>query len=384
MRLDILIVSYNRPDYLAALMASLNNQHSGSWKFGDVHLMQDGPNLNRLVDDTKQVEQCIHAFQRAFPTGQVHDTPVNIGINGNYQKIVRHMAASQADAVIVFEDDLELSPHYLNVMSRLLDYAGTSPHIGMVSAKGLLGATLEQQTLRQRALMPMGSAWGIHRWGWGMARNAISEYAPILEMYLDFALRLGFPDNGDAINRAEKFPDLQRFINHMGFYQTTDGVEIDTMYDVAAYALGRINLCTYANFLNPIGERGLHYDEDLFKKSNLHNAVMFDAPPDEFAWYEPDMMLNILTLIRRFHASVRLNYNSGFFGCPCPYGGLANVDMVRSLYEDVFGWPLTEDDLVAHKYHNFEPGKKFWDAEAKGLLRNSVPKEKQYSFPYAV
>lgn len=384
MRLDILIVSYNRPDYLSLLVNSLLDQHSGEYELGEIHLMQDGPSPKRVNDDKANIARNIEIFQGAFPEGHVHAAPVNIGINGNYTAIVDHMKACEADAVIVFEDDLELSPHYLNVMTRLLRYAETSTQVGMVSAKGLLGASAEMQELRHRALIPMSSAMSVHRWGWGMTRDTMSEYVPIFEMYLDFVNRLGFPDNGDADSRALNFPNVHRFINQLGFYQTTDGIEIDTIYDVAAYVLGRVNLCTYANFLKPIGETGMHYNDDLFRVSNLGNAVMCETPPDDFAWYEPDMMLHVLTLIRRYHTSIRLNYTSGMFGCEFPFSRLHASDLLRSLYEGIFGWPFAEHDILAHKYREYQNDPFFWSEANPGLLRTARPIERKYSFPYAV
>jgi hypothetical protein len=384
MRLDILIVSYNRPENLTLLVQSLGHQHSGDYTLGEIHLMQDGPNARRVNSDKENIARNIEIFEHAFPQGHVHAAPHNIGIVGNYTAVVNHMKNTQADAVIVFEDDLELSPHYLNVMTRLLRYAQTSTQVGMVSAKGLLGATAEQQNLRQRALLPMGAAWSIHRWGWGMTRDVMSEYVPILEMYLDFAYRIGFLDNGDTEVRKNLFPSLQRFINQLGFYQTTDGVEIDTMYDLAAYVLGRVNLCTYANFLRSTGETGTHYDDELFAESNLRDTVLLDTPPDDFAWFEPDMMLHVLTLIRRYFASIRLNYNSGTFGCQIPFSGLHPPDLIRSLYESIYGWPFTEQDIIAHKYRNYSTDPIVWSEVNPGLLRTVRPIERHYSFPYAV
>ncbi len=384
MHLDILIVSYNRPEYLGTLIDSLLRQYDGSYEVGQFHLMQDGPNPARLEEDGKKIDQCIGLFQRAYPRGHTHAARVNIGINGNYTLVVRHMAESEADAVIVLEDDLELSPHYLNVMTTLLTYAQTSTQIGMVSAKGKLGASMEYQKLRQRALLPMTSAFGIQRWGWGMTRDTMTEFVPILEMYLDYAHRLGFPDNGDPVNRASKFDDMQRFINQIGFYQTTDGIEIDTMYDVAAYLLGRVHLCTYANFIKPIGETGIHFSEEMFRLNNFHNAELFPSPPEDFAWYEPELMLHIQTLIRRFYTTTRLNYNSGMFACDYPFDGVQNIDLVRALYEDVFGWPLTDHDVAIHKYPQLVDDKTDWPGPARDLLKTSKPIERRYAFPYAV
>ncbi len=384
MDLDILLVSYNRPDCVSGLVSSLSKQNAGDYRVRAVHLMQDGPNPLRVEDDQEKIDQCIDVFRNHFPEGRVHAPKQNVGIVGNYSAVVNHMAATTADAVIVIEDDLELSPHYLNVMVQLLRYAETSRQVGMVSAKGLLGATQAMQQERSRALIPMGSTWGVHRWGWGIVRETMAEYVPILKMYLDYATRLGFSDNGDQERRARMYPHVARFINAMGFRQKSDGIEIDCIYDLAAVVLGRVNLCTYANFIRSVGARGIHYNDRLFEEISLNKSVFFNGPPPDFAWYEPGMMLDILTLIRRFHASLHLNYNSGTFACSPPFKNLEIADLIRFLYEDIFGWPLTMADLKAHKFHSRVELGEFWNKEAIGILRTTIPIKQSYPVPYAI
>ena len=132
MLIDLYIVSYNRPDYLSCLLNSLDQQNCNGYEIGNIHLFQDGPNPDRRDEDAHKIASCIEFFQRTFPSGHVHAAETNIGINGNYKKLWDDMISSNSAAAIVFEDDLELSPHYLDVMNMLLRRAEENPNVGLV------------------------------------------------------------------------------------------------------------------------------------------------------------------------------------------------------------------------------------------------------------
>lgn len=67
-------------------------------------------------------------------------------------------------------------------------------------------------------------------------------------------------------------------------YQGYNSIENDAIYDLAAVTLGRVHLCTYANFATPIGEEGLHSTPHMFNFFDYNNTHLFGAPPDNFAW----------------------------------------------------------------------------------------------------
>lgn len=395
--IDICIMSYNRPEYFAQLLNSLNQQHPGEYAIGNVHLFQDGPKDTRRDEDTARIAQCIDLFRTAFPDGHVTAAAVNVGINGNYSQLWECLAQSGADAGIVFEDDLVLSPHYLNVMAKLLAWAEDDPNVGMVSAVGALGAPVSLQQERRFALVPMGTVWGLHRWGWGMTQDCIREFLPVKRMYFDLARRAGFADNEDSTDDDQPKRLMIKFINHMAAFQGPAHMEIDTLYDAIALNLCRVNLTTYASFARSVGKRGVHFTPELFTAMGHHRAEMMETVPETFAWYEPQMMLDVLSLIRRFYSNYSMNYNSGAFACEVPYPDLVPIHATRFLYERIFGWSLTLPDYHVHNIvacresdEKLRPGDDIMEILLKdyddsyGLLATGHRKNRDYAFPYAI
>ena len=396
-RIDLNIVSYNRPQYLTRLLASLKNQNCSGYELGQVRLFQDGPKQRRHDEDAAKISEAIECFRAAFPDGHVHAANENIGINGNYRSLWERLAASESDASIVFEDDLELSPHYMNVMAMLLNHAMGNPNVGMVSAVGALGAPADSQKERIRALIPMGNVWGVHRWGWGVTKDVIAEMLPLKRAYFDLAERLEFADNGEGVTDPKVQTILLRFFNDMASLQGSSHIEIDSLYDVIMTELGRVNLCTYANFAKSIGVEGVHFSEEFYHLLGHADAEVMGDMPDDFDWYEPEMMLDILSLIRRRYQMVGANHSAALFGCEKPYPEIHSTHMIKSLYERIFGWPLTNFDLHAHNLMpRFSPENVdlVWPSpevedilsrdydETYGLLATGHRKNKNYRFPY--
>lgn len=396
MLIDICIVSYNRPHYLSQLLESLTAQRLDSCRIGAVHLFQDGPKRRSAEIDQPKIEECVRAFQRSYPEGSVWRATENIGIVGNYEKLWEAMAMSTADAVIVFEDDLILSSHYLDVMAKLLRRAEKDPNIGLVSATGVLSTSQELRDARIRAVMPMATAWGIHRWGWGITRSTIREFLPIKRLYFSIANHVGFRDNGTPPTDDQRNP-IYKFFWGMGMFQPIEMLEIDGVYDLAALNLNRVNLTTFASYARPIGREGVHYAAHLFAKRGYDNTAVAERVPDDFAWYEPARMLDVLNLIRRYHTSLNANYNATIRSFENLYPDLLPHHLVRCLYDDIFGWTVEDADLVAHGLMGYEhiglsrkiPWREseLFDRgidERFGLLDTGRRVEKPYPKPYAV
>lgn len=347
MKTDIVITSYNKPAYLEQLLASLRAQHSGSYRIADIHLFQDGPKPGAEKSVSDAIDDCIKLFEAAFPAGIVHASPANLGINGNWRRKWRRMRASDADAFVMFDHDLVVSPHYLNIMHDLIGYAAGRSNIGFVSAMGLLASDREHRMQRRRALMPMYSLFGINRWGIGATRALIREMYSFVELYFDLAERVQFADNGEQ-PPPHAFPNLLEFYNTMGMFDGRQLSSVDAMYDLAALRLNKLHLSTYANFGKNVGEEGAHYDKAMFEDLGHHRTEIMEERVEDFDWYDDERILRVLTLVSRYIANYGINYNTGKFKLEPPFIGVDRTDLLRMLYESVFGWPITMHDFVAH------------------------------------
>ena len=132
----IAVMSFNRPDLLESVLKSLKSQ-SIEIDEKRVYLFQDGVQSrfsDNPADDSLQNE-CVRRFLEIFPNGNVHQSPVNLGIALNFDRAERLFYEEiEADCGIFFEDDLLLSPYYMEALLQLTNFALAEPLVGYVAA----------------------------------------------------------------------------------------------------------------------------------------------------------------------------------------------------------------------------------------------------------
>ena len=353
MRVEIFVKSYNRPHCLGRLLTSLAHQGPSDLCIERICLFQDGPAGSRRAEDAERVTACLTAFRDSFPHGEPLAAARNLGPNGNCQRVWEAIAQSQSDAVLVFEDDLELSPYYLPVMAKLLRHAQGHPEVAMVSAHGMLGASPRTQQRRARALVPMAYIWGVHRWGWGATRQTLAELTPLVLAYFAIAKRIDFQSDGVNLEEARRV--IGAWFHAQGFHQDRVMPGYDAAYDFAAFCTGRYHLNSYGSFAKSTGVEGVSFSERSFKAYNYHRTRMMAEAPDDFAWYDAALSAQVLALVRRFHASQAVARVAAVQGSNPPWPPLSRPQLIKTLYEQLFGWPLRDEDLVAHRIHRLCP-----------------------------
>lgn len=367
MIIDINVISFNRPDLVKTLLASIAAQEPGDYEIGTIRLFQDGPRAEEGQLEADLVDEAVATFKAAFPQGQVFRAAQNSGINGNYESLWRSFENADADAQLVFEDDLDLRPCYFRIMAKLLRHAETNPNIGLVSAVGLLGASPDHQARYANALIPMGTVWGVHRWGWGATRGLIRDMMPLIRYYFSVTAKLGYKDNGSTGDFDQSKDVLLKFFMGLGYAIGDYTTAHDVLYDLIANSLGRLHLSTYASFAKSTGKRGTHFDPILFKRFN-YNAPVSEIPePETFTWYTPEMLLDIMTLQGRFFTNFLANYKSPTFSVDAPVPNLTKGHLIRYLYEHIFGWPC---DILSLQHHLIIPSGKYAKPEMIAYAEN--------------
>src|SRR5262249_26340058 len=115
----VAVLSFGRPALLERVLTSLRTQtHRVPDERG--FLFQDGTldqwaNAEVIPQATR--DNCISVFRKIFPHGNVISSDKNLGIALNFDRAER-MMFEQAEAAAFFEDDLVLSEHYLDALSR--------------------------------------------------------------------------------------------------------------------------------------------------------------------------------------------------------------------------------------------------------------------------
>jgi hypothetical protein len=265
----ISILSYDRPDYLRRTLRSLRPQVPPGVP---VALFQDGafnPRSGRRKAEPARIAACIAEFRRLFPWGEVHESPVNLGIAGSYRRAEAHCFEDRAyPAALFLEDDMVLSRHYLAAIGRLLALAKADRRIAYVSACGDMWAGLLRQWRRRGQLMHMHE-----NWGFAITRTAWLEEQPFRVAYLRLIEGVDYSERDHAAIRA--------FYAGHGFdmpVTSQDGARW-----IACLRLGKVRLSTAACYARYIGAEGEHATPEYFDSAGFARTVTAAWPPPPLA-----------------------------------------------------------------------------------------------------
>lgn len=187
----IAVMSFNRPDYLRQVLASLAAQEGAAIEEREIILFQDNwrnAHSGRVCADAADIEASIAVFREIFPAGQVMLAPDNIGVAENFFRAETHMFREiGADCAYFFEDDLVLEAHYLATLDRLRDGFAASGasggRVGYFACYGNLQASEAEQRKNARTLRRLG-----HNWGFGLFRQHWEEMQPVMADYYSLVL----------------------------------------------------------------------------------------------------------------------------------------------------------------------------------------------------
>lgn len=153
----IAVFAFNRPQHLArtleALAACPEAQHSS------ITIFCDGPRRDGDAAAVAAVRATARAA-RGFGSLTVEASDGNLGLAGS---IIRGVGAqlARSDRVIVVEDDLVVSPHFLRFMNQGLDLYADEPRVASIHGYTYpIGETLPETFFQRGA-----DCWGWATWG---------------------------------------------------------------------------------------------------------------------------------------------------------------------------------------------------------------------------
>lgn len=263
--LPIAILSFNRPDYLGEVLASLAQQLGPQ---DQCYLFQDGGwNPHSRIQKTPEttIAECAAIFQRMIPSGRAFVASVNLGIAGNYRRAEEYLfSALQVPEALFLEDDLVLSPHYLGVTTDLLDLAGKIPELGYVSAYGDFWADLATQQAHEGELQPMHENWGS-----AMTRQSWLKQRPIREMYWSLVRHCDY--------RQRDHEKIRAFYRELGVEMRITSQDASRWIACAEYGLLRMTPRTcHARYIGEVGE---HAGGGYYQKYRFGDAVWYPRRP---------------------------------------------------------------------------------------------------------
>jgi hypothetical protein len=265
-RFPIAILSFDRPNYLQQLLASLRPQVN---RRDEIILFQDGAwnaYSRRQKAKSRAIDACIRTFRYFIPWGTIVASEHNLGIAENYERAEQHLFGKLKAAEGLFlEDDLVLSPNFLAVTQMLLDLAHRDPRIGYVSAYGNLWASKVEQLARRRELIHMHE-----NWGFALTRAAWLAERPFRQEYLRLVQGR---DYGERDHES-----ILRFYRERGWH--TGFTSQDAARWIGSLELGRVRITTFACHARYIGRRGVHWTEETYKRAELGSTRFYKGTPE--------------------------------------------------------------------------------------------------------
>ena len=189
----IVVMSFNRPEYLVQVLDSLMAQAGCGIDSRPVYLFQDGlrnPFSNRAHGKQELIEESVEAFVRRVPHGTVMASPHNLGVALNFERAERFVFEElAAPSAIFLEDDMVLSPHYIATMERLLEAHADDARVGYVAAYGDYTLPLAEQVKNISGLLAMH-----HNWAFALYRRQWERMRPFVEAVSRTHTVRGLPD----------------------------------------------------------------------------------------------------------------------------------------------------------------------------------------------
>jgi hypothetical protein len=272
----IAVLSFDRPHYLKPVLQSLRGQISPQDR---VILFQDGaynPFSNRFKADPATVEKCIGLFRQIIPWGEVVTSASNLGIAFNYERAETHVfEEGGCERGLFLEDDMVLSPNYLDVTEQLLAIAGADERIGYVAAYGDFQASASAQRAGAAQLAPMHENWGA-----ALTRTSWLAERPFRRAYLDLVRDVDYSRRNHTGISA----------HHAKGGWVTNITSQDAARWIACLERGAVRITTKACHAHYIGATGEHFTPALYKARGYAKSTIYSGSVRELSTPSPEQI----------------------------------------------------------------------------------------------
>ena len=265
-KIGFAVIGWNRPVYLRQTLASLEAQtHLYDCAF---HLWQDGA-VNRfshkLYAEPPAIAASVEAFEAAnLPDKHVHVQTANVGTAINQFQAIEHMTANY-EYVVMCEDDVVLSPHWLRLTRVLLEQIKDREDIFSFSL-GFRRVCDKAETDQNLTKTKYGTP---HWWCEAIVSERWQRARPHFLGYYDLVKNVDYRDR-PIVRILELF-------GRKGWQQTATSQ--DGGKEMAVWAAGMRRLAAVVNRGISIGECGTHFFPGKFRKMKLHDQkpYIFDS-----------------------------------------------------------------------------------------------------------
>ena len=244
---------YNRADNTRKTLEALAaNALAGDT---DVFVFSDGGRDARSWEQVREVRRVVRGFKGAFATLTLVERPENFYLERNITEGIAQVFGSR-DRIIVLEDDIVTSPHYLRYMNEALSLYEDEPKVMHVA--GFTNLWLED--------VPFYFTPHMSGWGWGTWRDRWQSH---------FRHYTSRPEALDGLSAD----DLDR-IQYGGVFRCLQSLDKrpipwDICWELAIYRAGGLCLTPGQTMVRNIGLRqGTH-----FRSWSILQRYEFDREP---------------------------------------------------------------------------------------------------------
>jgi hypothetical protein len=301
--IDVIVTALGRPELLSQFAESLARQVGVQDLRLRVYLFQDSPIVpggGAPIANPELCRRCPDVFLAQLPDAQLVSAETNLGIVGNTERIFEHVKISDADAFVIFEEDLILSEHYLATIAQLLTQAAQNSLIGLVNGAHEQVRDLETQQQKPAAMVNMGQ----YKWGIGFDRRTYNRMGSYLDAYFAVCRKAGYRCNGR--DRLEVTRAAQRFFHELGFPRPLPGAAPDIALHVFSYLYLMHNISTWVCLAKYTGRAGLNFNPGSYDRMNLGAAQLYDRRVEAFDMPTFAKSLAVVTAWRHDLLNLRL------------------------------------------------------------------------------
>ncbi len=244
------IFSFDRPNYLKKTIDSIIQSYKNCSVDIDFHFFQDSTitiKRRRCGSEKgeKEAQKLLEAYKKELPSAKLYTASYNLGVAN--QKAKAHLLFKNYSKVMFFEDDMIISPYYLQLIINMSKQFPDS----IVQACDRTGG-LPNDDFKNHLNEVFES--NCHLWGYLMSEDTCSKIDPLLKRYLKFV--------GDDYQKRPESLIREHFQVKASSH---DAILTKAMKknDVKKFTT-RVPRAKY------IGEKGIHADPQWFKKFNFH------------------------------------------------------------------------------------------------------------------
>jgi hypothetical protein len=274
------VLAYNRPAHLRRVVESIA-ANPEAWDLPLVFFLDGGPGAT--VDENERVIR-----ESALPRTHIVRHPRNLGCESNTIGAHRFLLEEmRCDVMLHLEDDLVLSPHYVGLMRRMVEWAA-SHYDNIAGVQGWERCLLTPEEKRERLRLVRPRCTSTHWWGYTLTRHAWARMRGVIDEYEERFLR-------DRADNTLDDAGIRQFIRdtvergpgkpagrlappepnaEAGFLHPHTATGNDAIHALAMWKAGLVRLCTVVNRALPIGREGLHGTSDYFEAMELHRVTL--------------------------------------------------------------------------------------------------------------